>query len=1007
MARKNTPKKNNTGKDTPAEKTPENFPVVGIGASAGGLGVLKEFFSNVPENPGIAFVVVVHLSPEEPSMLPELLQKKTNMPVSSALDGQAIAPNHVYIIPPKTEMKLYHGKIQLTEIKDKTRPLPIDAFFHSLARDAGKQAVGIILSGTATDGTKGIREIKAYEGLILVQSKETAEYSGMPGSAISTGVVDMVIPPHKMPQKIVQYLKNSYPFLPEETHDSAKKDLKQDEWLNKILSIFSNQINYDLSHYKSNTIQRRINRRMVLNQIDTYKEYVDYLRQDPDEIDALFKELLIGVTSFFRDNESFESLKANGLSEALKNLPEHAYFRVWVPACSTGEEIYSLAIILKEYLENISKHINLQLFGTDINKQAIEKARKGLYPASIAADVGEERLKKFFTEEGNYFRITEEIRDSVVFSVQNILKDPPFSRINMLSCRNLMIYFNAQTQEKLLPLFHYALNPNGILMLGSSESIGGFTRFFEPLDKKWKIFSKKEVPEALRNKVDFPSEPSFYEESDGQYSPSGEIKEQSSPKKYQYKKDFSLITQNAILKQFSPSAVLIDSVGNILHIEGRVGKYLEQPGGPPSLNIFDQAREGLHIELSSAFRKAKSNDTTISRKRISVKTNGNTQTIDLHIVPQNIEEEQENQKQYLIVFEDIELSPPTSDEKPELKTEEASDPTRIAELERELQLNRENYQATVQELEASNEKLKSTNEELQSSNEELQSTNEELESSKEELQSLNEELQTVNAELQNKVEELYTARDDMYNLLNSRDIATIFVDNEMCVRRFTPEATSIVNLIQTDIGRPLEHVLTNLTYERMINDLRNVVEKLTPKEVEVQTKEGYWYSMRINPYITTDNRIDGAVLTFVSIDEQKETQDKLKTVIKEKEEAHDLVRKIFDMNSEALLVLDNENTMLIANTTFSKIMGVKQQDIQGQTIESLNKEFLKQINLTEHLQTARENGKNFKTNAFKLNNAKDTTTYIINGRIMLKNKQHVHRILLHFKEVKTNKTTRG
>ena len=995
MTSKNkTDKKTQATQEKTMEKGTESFPVIAIGASAGGLDALKEFFAKVPENPGMAFVVVVHLSPDQPSILPEILQKTTKLEVSSAKDGETIVPNKVYIIPAKNEIKVFKQKIQLSEITDKKLHLPIDTFFQSLSKDYGRQAVGIILSGTGTDGTKGIREIKAYEGLVIVQSEETAEYNGMPSNAISTGEVDLVLPPQEMPDKINQYFNNSQTFITEETLKSSKDTPKQEEaWLNKIVSILNHQTHYDFAPYKINTLLRRVNRRMVLKQINTYQEYTNYLQQNPDEIKALFKELLIGVTSFFRDYESFEMLKAKGLPYSLEQVPEHSNFRVWVPGCSTGEEVYSLAIIFHEYMEKTSKRVNLQIFGTDINTEAIEKARAGVYPASIASDIDQERLNKYFTEEGNYYRIKEEIRDSVVFSVQNVFKDPPFSRLNLLSCRNLLIYFAPETQKKLLPLFHYALNPNGILMLGSSETIGGFTRFFEPLDKKWKIFTKKEVPISLRDKIDFPSEPSFKETE----------KEQKVSKSQTQKQDYYQITQHAILKKYAPPAVLVDSTGNILHIEGKVSKYLEQPGGPPTFNILDQAREGLRIELSAAFRKAKEENKTITQKRITFKTNGDPQSTDLHIEPQN--SAGTTNTSYLIVFKDNDSPLETSNGEPASKTDENYESSMIAELERELQLNKESYQATVRELEVSNEKLKTTNEELQSSNEELQSTNEELESSKEELQSLNEELQSLNSELQNKVEELSTARDDMYNLLNSREIATIFVDNHMCVRRFTPEATKIVNLIHSDLGRPLEHVMTNLTYERMIDDLRNVLQNLTPREVEVQSKEGHWYSMRIIPYRTTDNRIDGAVLTFISIDEQKESQVKLEKALEEKGEALELVREVFDMNTEALLVLDNKGNMIIANTAFSKLFGIDQQNLRGQRIDNLNKEFRNQTNLMEHLQNAIKRGENFITNTFELNKPEGSKKYTIHGRIILKSKQKVYRILLNFKEEKTNNST--
>ncbi len=944
-----------------------NFPIIGIGASAGGLKALEEFFSKVPDSPNMAFVVVVHLTPEQPSLLSELLQKKTSLKITFAKDGEFVEINHVYIMPPKFEIKLYHRKIQLLESINKSLSLPIDSFFHSLAKDIQKQAVGIVLSGTGTDGTKGITEIKASDGLVLVQSEETAEFKGMPGSAIQAGVADMILPPEEMPQIIAQYLKSSTHLIKKETQEQEKK-----AWLDKVLNILRNQTSYDFSPYKSNTIQRRINRRMALNQINSYKDYINYMRKESNEIDALFNELLIGVTSFFRDKESFDTLKTKGFPSAFEYVPENSSFRVWVPACSTGEEVYSLAITIKEYLEITSRQVNLQLFGTDINKHAITKAREGTFPANIAADVGKKRLEKYFIKEGNYFRINDEIRNLVVFSVQNVLKDPPFSRLNMISCRNLLIYLNPETQKKLIPLFHYILKPSGLLMLGSSETTGEFSYLFESLDQKWKIFRRKEVPDTVRDKVNFPSESTFHEQKEQQVSESSRHN----------KENFAHITKEAILKQFAPKGILVDAEGNILHIEGRLGKFLEQPNGPPTNNILDQAKEGLYIELAAALRKAKNNDELVSRQNIHIKNNNETLVINLYVSPQMKHDDQ--QKCYLIVFEEI--------DEPEINTRDKSatfDSSKMEELERELQINRENHKITVEE-------LKSANEELQSSNEELQSTNEELESSKEELQSFNEELQTVNAELQSKVEELSTSRDDMYNLLNSREIATIFVDNNILIRRFTDEATKIINLINSDLDRPLEHILTNLTYKNLKEDILDVLIKLVPKEREVQTKDGQWYSMRIMPYRTTDNRIEGAVLTFVSINEQKETQKKLEELVDEKEKILELAKKVFDMNNKALVVLDNNSTIVLANKAFSNLTGLKQNEINGKNILDFMPNFISGIDLKTHLKNSLEQSENFTTDAFEIEKTNGKEKYRVCGQIIQKNKSTPYKILLSF-----------
>lgn len=949
----------------------KGFPVVGIGASAGGLEALRAFFSKIKTNSGMAYVVVVHMTPTQPSLMPELLQNVTTVPVTAAKDGQLIEPDHVYVITPNKEITLFKNKIQLMDVVDKGLSHPIDLFLKSLGQDQGCRSAAVILSGTGSDGSLGIREIKVNEGLVLVQSRESAGYDGMPRSAINTGLVDMVLSPEEMPQKLFEYF----------THPQTQGDPKilpvtldtQQQWLNKIFAILRTHVGHDFSIYKINTILRRIGRRMGLNHIDQHETYVKFLREKPDEVDALFRELLIGVTCFFRDSESFDVLKKEILPEILNQIEYGTTLRIWVPGCSTGEEVYSLAIVLRECLDTIPKQVNLQFFGTDIDKFAVDKAREGLFPISIAAEVSEERLRRFFSKEGEYFRIRKEIRDNVVFSVQDVLKDPPFSRLHLLCCRNLLIYLNNEAQKKLLPLFHYTLNPNGILMLGSSETIGGFGGLFSIMDKKWKIFRRKEVPNALRQIVDFPSGTIARE-----YFPT-DIPVVPAPGRI----DISQLTQKAILDQFAPTAILIDDKGQILHVQGRTGKYLETPSGPPTNNIVDLARVGLRIELSSALRMAKSSGKRETRRRISVQTNGHVQLIDLHICPQKSPKELAGH--FLVVFEDVDSSPTTAGAVGSSPESSVSESSRIAELERELQITRESHQTTIEELESSNEELKSTNEEMQSANEELQSTNEELESSKEELQSLNEELQTVNNELQSKLEELSAAHDDMHNLLNSTEIATIFLDSNLCIRRFTHKAIPIVNLIQTDIGRPLKHIMSNLAYDDMITDCQYVLETLMTKEIEVQTNKGNWYSMRLIPYRTTDNRIDGVVLTFTSIDDQKKTQ----TVIRE---IRDLTRLIFDMNNEPMAVLDQNGNMVIANTALSSAINVDQNQILGMDVLGSTATLVQQNELKTKLELALKNTQNFTLENFLIKN----DHYRVDARIINPEAGFPYRILLKF-----------
>ena len=968
-----------------SESRPD-IPVVGLGASAGGLEALKTFFGKVSDRSGLAYIVLMHLAPHQPSMLPELLQKAASIPVSMAEDGQSVFPDQVLVVPPNKEASIYNGTIQLLEPSDRTVSLPIDYFFRTLAIDKQSRAAAVILSGTGSDGTVGLKEIKNYEGLVLVQSKESAKYDGMPASALATGLVDKAMAPEDMPQTLADYFDQHAKKLAKPQSVEEHKDL-----LHKIFALLRVQVGQDFSFYKPNTIHRRINRRMVLNQIEDQETYLSFLRENPREVQALFRELLIGVTNFFREPESFEALKKEILPDVFAKLARDTTFRVWVPGCSSGEEVYSLAMVILECLDDFpDKRVTLQMFGTDIDPQAIDKAREGLYPSSIKADVSQERLNRFFYTEAEAYRIRKEVRDTAVFSVQNVLKDPPFSRLNLLSCRNLLIYLNAEAQKRLLPLFHYTLVSGGVMMLGSSETVGGFTNLFESLNTNWKIFRRREVPQALLQRIEFPT---------GRPAAEAPAAENTSEPNAEPSANLERLTKNLVLERFAPAAVLVDSKGTILNIQGRTGKYLEPASGPPSQNILDMAREGLRMELSLAMRKALSSEEEVVRQQVMVQVNGSTQPIILHVVP--IRRPKALTGRLLIVFEDIELPDHGQGQKKERQeAPEDQYKSRIDELEQELQETRENHQTTVEELESSNEELKSTNEELQSSNEELQSTNEELESSKEELQSLNEELQTVNSELQSKVDELSEAQDDISNLLNSTQIATIFVDNSLKVKRFSKEATRIINLIESDIGRPLEHQSTNLQSTQVVPEIRQVLDSLAPIEREVQTTGGTWYIMRVMPYRTRDNRIQGAVVTFRNVDEQKKNQEKLQELNVQLEQAWSLVRSVFDMNPSPLVVLDQQAQVVIANASLCRLLDVSMQDIEGMDIFSFSKADLKGAGLEAQLKAAFEESQDFETRPFSVEGPAGKQTMAIQGQVIRPGDwQPAYRILLQLMEV--------
>ena len=959
----------------------QQFPVVGLGASAGGLEALRTFFSHLPADTGAAYIILVHMTPDRPSMLPQLLQKDTSLPVEMAADGNVLQPDHVYVVPPNKEINLYKGVIQLLDPVDGKIHLPIDFFFRALAADRGNRAVAVVLSGTGSDGTVGLKEVKSAEGLVVVQSEATAKHDGMPRSAVNTGLTDMILAPEQMPDRIVRYLG----FFGAPAENEGRRDR---EWLPKIFALLRVQVGHDFSAYKESTLLRRINRRMGLNQIDDPEAYVRYLRESQEELNALFRELLIGVTNFFREPQSFEVLKRDILPDILNSLDEDGVFRAWIPGCSTGEEVYSLAMILQECQDMLPQRIGVQLFGTDIDGQSIERAREGTYPASIMADVSRERLERFFTQEGETYRIRKEIRECAVFSVQDVLKDPPFSRLHLLLCRNLLIYLDASAQKRLLPLFHHTLLPDGVLMLGSSETVGGFTNLFKTLNTTWKIYRREEVPASRRQRVEFPT---------------GIPKEAPTTEARAFNRTLESIerlTQRAVLERFALPAVLADQAGTILHIQGRTGKYLEPASGPPTQSILDMAREGLRIDLSACMRQAVSEWQEVVRRNVRVVTDWGTQRVNLYVCP--LDRPREIAGRLLIAFEDVhELPEPTEETPAPEKGEQVSRDwykARVAELEEELRRTRENHQTTIEELESSNEELKSTNEELQSSNEELQSTNEELESSKEELQSLNEELQTLNAELQSKVDDLSAAQDDITNLLSSTEIATVFVDEKLRIKRFSREATRIINLIESDVGRPLEHQVTNLEYDGLIADLQQVLDQLIPVEREVQTTDGTWYMMRVMPYRSMNNRIQGCVVTFRDVDAQKKAYERLQKVNVELENAWALVRSIFDMSRQPMAVLDDQARLIIANPELYRLLDVSAEQAEGEDFFRLGQRMLERTDLREGLENPLKRGEDFQSTCFTVDEGSRKRTLYTRGRIVPQNTQRPYRILLSFED---------
>jgi two-component system CheB/CheR fusion protein len=849
-------------KDTSPQQGSTLFPIAGIGASAGGLEALEQFLRHVPENSGVAFVIIQHLDPTHKGIMCELLRRVTTMDVFQVSDRMRVKPNCVYVIPPNKDMSILHGVLHLFE---PTAPrglrLPIDFFLRSLAEDCQEQSIGVILSGMGSDGTMGLRAIKEKMGVALVQEPASAKFDSMSKSAIAAGLADIVAPAVDLPGKIIDYLRHTLVI--------ARTDLPLEEKdhsaLAKVIILLRAKTGHDFSMYKKNTLYRRIERRMSIHQIDRIASYVRYLQENPQELEILFKELLIGVTSFFRDEAAWEQLREEVIPVLLTKYPPGGTLRAWSAGCSTGEEAYSLAIAFKEAIEKVkpAENFTLHIFATDLDRETIDKARQGVYPLSIAADVSPNRLKRFFIKEDNGYRIGKDIREMVTFATQNVIMDPPFTKLDILICRNLLIYLTPELQKKLLPLFHYSLKPGGVLFLGSAETISTFTHLFAPLNIKTRLFRRRESVLTAET-LAFPA--SFVAALLGL------------PKELKMLKpatNLQSLADQLLLQHFSPPAVLVNDKGDILYISGRIGKYLEPAAGKANWNIFAMAREGLRFDLGSAFQKALRQKGAITAKGLQVGESGGKQIVDITV--QTIEEPEALRGMVMIIFTDV-ATPLEKKVKVSAKTSPIGN-ARVLELDKELRHVREQLQTTREEMQSSQEELKSTNEELQSTNEELQSTNEELTTSREEMQSMNEELQTVNAEQLSKMDELTWINSDMKNLLNSTEIVTVFLDNELRVRRFTPGADKLFSLLPGDVGRPLSDIVSALLYPEMTEEAREVLRTLVFSEKQIVTSDGRWFLVRIMPYRTMEDVIGGVVITFANITAAKVLEAQLREEI--------------------------------------------------------------------------------------------------------------------------------
>jgi two-component system CheB/CheR fusion protein len=896
-----------------------SFPVIAMGGSAGAFASFKGFFTHMSAESGMAFVIIIHLDPNHKGQVADLIKTFTVMPVIEAMDGMQLEENKVYVIPANKDMGLHNRRLLLL---NPTMPngyrQPIDYFLQSLADDQWNRAVGIIFSGMGSDGETGVRMIKEKLGMVMVQDPQTAQYNSMPLAAISTNLVDYVLSPEEMPVKLIQYM--NHPVLAEEASEQVRQAIQNSNAIQKILMLLRSHTGHDFSLYKKSTITRRIDRRIAYHQIADYAAYVTFLRENPQETDILFNELLIGVTKFFRDLPAFDSLKKQ-LNLLMKDKKSNEPVRIWIAGCSTGEEAYSIAMLLIESLDEIEKSDwpKLQLFATDLDAEAIDHARAGYYYDNIAADVSPGRLAKFFIKNENTYQVKKELREMIVFAQHNLIKDAPFTRLDLLCCRNVMIYLTTELQRKIIPVFHYAINPKGLMFMGPAETIGGFTDMFTSVDPKWKIYERKVSNVSVGKMIDFP------------FNIARQLPAQSAKgddmDKIMIKRSVADTFNKILLEHHTPAAVLVNDRGDILYSNGKTGRFLELPHGEAVMNIHRMAREELRYVIGNVIHRARGQKEPVIVDDIKLKEDKQIRLVSLKA---SVLEDTGLHGLVLLVFDDKGLL------KKSRKTRAGGEQKNIAveELEKELVYTKQQLNSTIEQMETSVEELKSTNEELQSTNEELQSTNEESLTTKEEMQSLNEELMTINMQYQAKTDELTRINNDMKNLLDSTEIGTIFLDNNLDILRYTPQVRKLFNLIPTDVGRPILHVVSNFDNTNIENDIKEVVEKLVVKELEVKTKNEEWYRVRIMPYRTLDNFISGAVITFTLITQYKDMEQKLQLLRKH---ADDFVGTL----NIPIAVTDQALEIVHANSSFLQLTNLRAEEAAQKSVIALLNKFFK------------------------------------------------------------------
>jgi two-component system, chemotaxis family, CheB/CheR fusion protein len=895
-------------KETPAVPQPDGpSRVVGIGASAGGLEAVSELLRHLPSKSGMAFVFIQHLEPRQTSRMTEILSRITDMPVEVATDRLRMKRNHFYVMPPAVDITLSDGLLILERRTDSAgRHLPIDYFFHSLAKEQGDKAVAIILSGMGHDGSAGLKSIKEHGGTTLAQDEPSAQHGSMPASAIDSGYVDIVTTPRKMASELAR-LAQARPAKPSKKRPPSENGLKNG--LKNIFALLRSRTEVDFSQYRKTTVRRRIQRRMVVHRLEDIDDYFTFLKRNPEEVDALFREMLIHVTGFFREPETFDVLQSVVLPRLLEKRGQNDPIRIWLPGCSTGEEAYSLAIVVTEFFDNRSDSPTIQIFATDVSDRVLEIARKGVFEPNIETSLTKDRLRRFFSKNERGYQINKQIRDLCVFARQNVLRDPPFSRLDLISCRNVLIYFETAAQKKLIPFFHYALKPGGFLLLGGAETVGNFSDLFEPVDSKTKLFAKRSVqsPPLSSMEVEIPG-------------PKEQALREFAAQAASMQPDIRREVDRALMDKYCPPAVVVDNGMKIVQFRGNVAPFLDPASGEASLDLFRMLKASLEMPLRSTINDAKKSNGPVRKEGILFQGNSQASFLNLEVVPMSGSAIRE--RYFLLLFEDSRLPilDPTA-----LKAGRGRrnvQDARVSQLEQELATTREHLQTLIEEQESTNEELRSANEEIQSSNEELQSTNEELETAKEELQSTNEELITLNEELKSGNLELTEVNNDLTNLLKSVNIPIVMVDRGLRIRRFTPVAQRTLKLIPADVGRSITDLRADVEVPQLETLISDVMDTLSAREVEVQDRRGHWYNLQIRPYETSDNKITGAVMILFDINAAKLEGERSKMMANYADAFIGTVRS-------SVMVLDNSYRVKTATVHFYDTFRLLPKETEG------------------------------------------------------------------------------